>query len=127
LKKTKWNKNSLEEMRTRTLELLGSNDAKEPNTLTNPTLTEMKNSNWIAQKPRMKTAYSARSGHSKAYGSNGQPTYEFMSTASCAFIGVAYALERDINQSEPVNHFSTLQYRCNQNNNNTAVLAFRRR
>jgi hypothetical protein len=31
---------SLEEMRTRTLEL-GSNDAKDLNTLTNPTLTEM--------------------------------------------------------------------------------------
>jgi hypothetical protein len=123
---------SLEEMRTRTLELLGSNDAKDLEYIDESyaygdaeefnieSLSETEDENGILC-PQWH-------GHSMAYGSrNGQPTYEFMSTASCASIGgVCLGTGRYWNYQSQVNHFST-GYRCNQNNNNTAVLAFRRR
>jgi hypothetical protein len=75
-------------MRTRTLEL-GSNDAKDLNTLTNPTLTEMQK---ILTLNRSETEDENGIPPAVArvtvwlYGSNGQPTYEFMSTASCVYL-----------------------------------------
>lgn len=123
---------SLEEMQARTLELLGSNDLNDVAYIDESyayedaqefnigLLTETEDENGIL--------CSQWYGHSMAYGSrNGQPTYEFKSTASCASIGgVCLGTGRYWNYQSQVNHYSTGQ-RCNQNNNNTAVLVFRRR
>jgi len=67
-------------------------------------------------------------GHSMAYGSrNGEPTYEYRSTSSCAAIdGVCLGTRRYWNYQSQVNHFST-GHRCRQNNNHTAVVLFRSR